>query len=301
MNRTEPMFSIIIPTYNRKDLIESTIQSIWAQNTGDYELIVVDDGSTDGTAEWLRQKYPELIQIISVQNGERGRARNIGVQHSSGAYIYFLDSDDRLYPDHLTAAQEFIRKNGDIPWFFQEYEVVPHPDTPEGQGQRPIYHARNPVKTLVCEGNFMSCHGVFLRRDIAEQHPFPEDRAMAGSEDYALWLALAARYPLLVHPVVTSALVQHESRSVFNFSAEKLIERKELMLRHVLADPRIRSEFRPWLHRLKANSYGYVSLHLAMIGNKKLAWKYGMRALRHYPPALLTRRFGATIKRLMLG
>lgn len=290
-----PFFSIIIPTYNRKALIRATIDSVLNQTYADYEIIVVDDGSTDDTTNFLNEIYDDSIKVLSIENSERGRARNTGTGNAQGQYVYFLDSDDILYPNHLKVAYAFIQEHNKPEWVFQEYEFLK-----ESGQTKPIYYNRtSPLNSLVSKGNFMSCHGVFLRKDIALTHPFEENRQMAGSEDYALWLRLAARFPLHINPIVTSALVQHDDRSVFNFAPDKLIARKELMLKTVLADEVVRIRFAKLIPALKANTYSYVSLHLAMINSKQNAFSYFLKSLKANPGSVFNKRTFAIIKHLI--
>ena len=117
-----PDFSIIIPTYNRADLIERTIDSALGQSYKNYEIIVVDDGSTDHTGKLVQEKYGDRVKYIKTANRERGAARNTGVNEASGRYVYFLDSDDLLYPQHLEKAVAFIEEH-DPKVFFQDYEI----------------------------------------------------------------------------------------------------------------------------------------------------------------------------------
>lgn len=293
---TEPFFSVIIPTYNRKSIFETTIDSALAQTFKEFEIIVVDDGSTDNTKEFIEETYKDAVHLISISNSERGKARNTGTAYAKGKYIYFLDSDDILYPNHLAEAFSFIQKQNQPEWVFQEYEFI---DKTTGKKTRIKYNRKSPVKALISKGNFMSCHGVFLRRDIALLHPFEENREMAGSEDYALWLKLAARYRLNINQTVTSALLQHDARSVFNFSPEKLIKRKELMLKAVLSDEVFCHQYSSLISRLKANTYSYLALHLAMISSKPKAFRYLIKSFRSSPASIFTRRSAAILKHLL--
>lgn len=101
-NKSIPTISIIMPTYNRAGLIIETIESIQRQTYSDWELIIVDDGSTDETEEKIRQFADERIQFIKAGRiGIGGRIKNIGIQHSSGTFIAFSDSDDPWEPTKL--------------------------------------------------------------------------------------------------------------------------------------------------------------------------------------------------------
>jgi glycosyltransferase involved in cell wall biosynthesis len=91
------LFSIIIPTYNRRDLLRRTLDSVRAQTFTDFETIVVDDGSTDGTAEYL-ERLAGKVRVIRQRNAGPGAARNAGVAAAAGDYFAFLDSDDMWFP-----------------------------------------------------------------------------------------------------------------------------------------------------------------------------------------------------------
>ena len=89
--------SIIVPVYNVKDFLSACLNSLVNQTLDDYEIILIDDGSTDGSAEIIseyKNKYPELIQALRVENGGQGRARNFGIEMARGEYLGFIDSDD---------------------------------------------------------------------------------------------------------------------------------------------------------------------------------------------------------------
>lgn len=91
------LFSVIIPTYNRAALLSETLASVFAQRFTDYEVIVADDGSTDGTAEVL-QEHAEHIRVVKQDNRGPGAARNLAATVARGRYLAFLDSDDRWFP-----------------------------------------------------------------------------------------------------------------------------------------------------------------------------------------------------------
>ena len=102
-------FSIIIPTYNRKALLQKAIQSVQQQSEVNWEIIVVDDGSTDGTQEMIQAYSSEKISYFHQENQERSAARNLGIRHASGQYICFLDDDDYFLEQHLTVLKERIQ------------------------------------------------------------------------------------------------------------------------------------------------------------------------------------------------
>jgi glycosyltransferase involved in cell wall biosynthesis len=105
-----PFFSIIIPTYNRAHLIRQAISSVVNQSFTDWELLIVDDGSTDNTKEVVCQFFDDRIHYIYQENAERCAARNNGVALAKGAYICFLDSDDYFLPNRLSVLHKTINK-----------------------------------------------------------------------------------------------------------------------------------------------------------------------------------------------
>lgn len=96
-----PSISVIIPVYNRENLVTSCIESILKQTYEHREIIVVDDGSTDNTLNVVKQ-YQNDIKIIHIKNGGSPAARNAGLKHASGDYIAYIDSDDTWRPDKLS-------------------------------------------------------------------------------------------------------------------------------------------------------------------------------------------------------
>src|SRR5438045_9363791 len=92
---TEPKFSVIIPTFNRATLVLEAVDSVLAQTYGNFELIVVDDGSTDDTVERLRRVVDRRLSVVTVSHGGVSAARNAGLDAADGALIWVLDSSGR--------------------------------------------------------------------------------------------------------------------------------------------------------------------------------------------------------------
>ena len=124
-----PMFSVIIPTYNRADLIRAALDSVFAQEFKGYEVIVVDDGSTDSTREIL-ESYDNRIRLFTQGNKGPGAARNLGLEHATGEYVTFLDSDDLWFPWTLETYKCVINEqqcpaflSGALHYFLDENEL----------------------------------------------------------------------------------------------------------------------------------------------------------------------------------
>ena len=108
-----PLFSLLIPTFNRERLIGATLESVLAQSCEDWELILVDDGSTDGTLEKVeayRARFGERLRVLQQVNSGPGAARNRGIEAARGRYIAFLDSDDLWFPWTLNFYAQIIEQ-----------------------------------------------------------------------------------------------------------------------------------------------------------------------------------------------
>jgi glycosyltransferase involved in cell wall biosynthesis len=103
-------FSVIVPTFNRAELLFSTLESVFAQTFTDFEIIVVDDGSTDGTFDYLLS-LGKRIRALRQPNRGAGAARNLGARHAQGRHLAFLDSDDLWFPWTLHVYQDVIRQH----------------------------------------------------------------------------------------------------------------------------------------------------------------------------------------------
>lgn len=113
----EPLISIIIPLYNKEDCIVKTIESITKQDFDDYEIVVVDDGSTDNSVALIHHLENEKIKVYHKENGGPASARNFGVRHALGKWGLFLDADDTLEHNALKVLESLIHKESDCEFF----------------------------------------------------------------------------------------------------------------------------------------------------------------------------------------
>jgi glycosyltransferase involved in cell wall biosynthesis len=112
---SNPKFTIITPTYNRQDLVQTTIQSILDQTFKDWELIIVDDGSTDNTEQAIQRFLKnDRIKYIKKANSGQADSLNVGVSHASGEFITFLDSDDQAYSNWLEVINKNIKEDTSV-------------------------------------------------------------------------------------------------------------------------------------------------------------------------------------------
>jgi len=285
------LFSIIIPTYNRADLVITTIIAALSQTFINYEVIVIDDGSTDNTKEGISLINDPKFRYVLKSNGERGAARNKGIELAKGKYVTFCDSDDLLYPNYLSNAKEVLDKNGEIPWFHLAYEIMKQ----NGNSVKMTW-MQDEFIDYIAKGNPLSCMGVFVNTDILIQYKFNENRHLAGSEDWELWLRLAARYPIVFDSRVAATILFHKDRSVINTNELKLSLRKYLSIGYAFDDEYVQKTFVNHRKAMEAYFDTYIALHLLLSGSTTNAFRYLVKGIINYPLCLFERRFLAIIK-----
>lgn len=294
----KPFFSIIIPTFNRSARIRQTLESVLKQTDPDFEVIVMDDGGTDDTASVVQSFSDPRIIYRWKENGERASARNAGVKIGQGQYVTFLDSDDRLYPDHLKIVRQSLLTLNSPAVYHQAYELI------EESGR---VVSRLGIRSglinglLFTRGNVMSCQGVFLSHDVARENPFNESRDLSGVEDWELWIRMAARYDIRHSDTITSALVQHPERSVVQSNPGALRKRMKAFREIVEANAEVSQKYARLLPGLWANVSTYLALHLSEIpGNKAAAANQLFYGVARSPGVLLHRRAWAIIRNILL-
>ncbi len=129
-----PEISVIIPTYNRSHLLERAVSSVLAQSFQDFEIIIIDDASTDDTKEMVNDKFSGQLNsgiIRYVKNSarmERSSSRNVGIKLARGRFIGFLDDDDTWMPEHLSAALDFLHAEKDVGCVFSNFFLTTSDD-----------------------------------------------------------------------------------------------------------------------------------------------------------------------------
>jgi len=285
-------FSVVIPTYNRAELIAQAIRAVLEQTFSDFEIIVVDDGSTDDTADVVGRFQDPRVHYFKKENSERGAARNFGAVRATGKYINFFDSDDLMYPHHLTVAHDFALANGQPEFFNVGYDILD--DSGKCLGRETNFNYDLADRLIVT--NFLGCDSVFVRQDIFRNNLFNEDRRMASSEDWELWLRMISRYPLHSCDTITLALSNHSARSLFTISPDKILERDTIMTNHLLQDNAFVMKFRKQIPLFKADRFTFFALHMALAGNrKKDTLHYLVRSLISSPQVLKRKRFWASL------
>jgi glycosyltransferase involved in cell wall biosynthesis len=201
-NMNTPLVSVIIPTYNRAWSLKKAIDSVLEQDYRNFELIVVDDGSTDDT-EALVAEYEKSVKFVQQPNLGVSSARNKGISLSSGSLISFLDSDDYWEPKKLSAQVEFFNANPDAlicqteeTWMRNGKRVNPKQKHKKLSG---MIFIPSLALCLVSPSAVMMRKILFAKVDMF-------DESLPACEDYDLWLRISCRYP--VHLIDTPLIVK---------------------------------------------------------------------------------------------
>ena len=283
---SQPFFSIVIPTYNREKLIGKTLSTVLQQTCQDFEIIIVDNCSTDDTVKVLQPFLtdPRIRLQVQEQNYERSRSRNKGMELARGKFLTFLDSDDLLYPHALGLAMNYVKEHADTTFFHEYYESR---DT-EG---RLVYKYPFPARGVNLRrrlflANFLSCIVVYISRDVYSKYLFDENKASLGSEDWDFWLRVNADHDLGVIPVVSAAIVQHDERTVAGNRASAIMERKEYYLNKYKNDKILFNKISSYLPVFESGFYLYTSTVAWQSRNFGKGYGYLAKALGKSPSIL---------------
>jgi len=227
-------FSIVIPTYNRVAFLPKAIESVLAQTYADWELIIVDDGSTDNTKDVVFRYDDSRITYIYQQNAERSTARNNGIMHATGDYVCFLDSDNYMKSDRLEKLSAFIVKEKECACYYTD---IVYNDVAKGivkikKGKEYPF----PMDVDLLIQDIIATPQLCCATEILRQHQF--NPALSIGEDMELLFRITADYPLIYIPnQATVVEVEHEGRSVAFANKSKASEKELTALKLMFVRP----------------------------------------------------------------
>ncbi len=202
---TSPLVSVIMPCYNGEKYIAEAVESVFAQTLQDFELIVVNDGSTDRSADILAA-YGDRLVVVDQDNRGLPAARNSGIRVSRGKYLAFLDCDDYWAADFLRSMTEAM-ENTDIAVSYCGWQNVGASD---GQPYiPPDYETDEKLHHFLEFASLWPVHAALVRRNALPADP-PFDENLRSCEDYDLWLKTAATKPIKRVPQVLAYYRHHD-------------------------------------------------------------------------------------------
>ena len=189
MSAQRPHFSVIIPVYNRANTLGAALHSVLAQSCQDFEIVIVDDGSTDDPAVVIAQFSDPRIRFVRQKNQGGGAARNAAIDAARGRLIAPLDSDDIFLPHHLQAMKTLLEGKSNTAGYAR---IV----VDRGEGRtflkppRAIRPGENMGEYLLCERGFVPTITLVVERDLAKRVRYHDNLRTAEDTDFAIRLAM---------------------------------------------------------------------------------------------------------------
>ncbi len=199
-------FSIVIPTYNRAHLIGRTIDSVLSQTYSHWELLIVDDGSSDNTEETVKPYLSDnRIKYIYQQNAKESAARNHGMRLAQGDFLCLLDSDDIYHANHLQVLFDRIEKENRADGFYHTFSWIQKNDA--APFQRKIVQTTAENGPLAVLNNQVLVNNVCFSKSIYTSMKFRENLYI--NEDMEFFLRVAVAYPVFIITEYTTTVFMH--------------------------------------------------------------------------------------------
>jgi len=235
-----PRISIVIPSYNKADFIEATLESIVSQNYPNLEVIIPDGGSTDGSVEIIKKyarKYPKIIQWVSKKDKGQVEAINKGLKKATGEIVTYINADDVYEKGALFEVAKAYQKNPDCLWIAGKGRVV---DSVGKEVAKPVTFYKNLLlflnsRTLLLIVNYFIQPSVFMTRKVWQKFG-PFIGAGRFVMEYDLWLKISKeKMPLLINKNLSSFRMGGENASSTWF--KKLLETDEKIVQKYTKNP----------------------------------------------------------------
>jgi len=267
-------FSIIIPVYNRKQFLKPVINSVLKQTYSQFELLIVDDGSSDNAGEYIASEFKdERIKYFFKKNEERGAARNYGLEKAKGSYAVFLDSDDVMEDNYLAVLADIIKEHPNQVFFATKYDF----ELPDGKR---LPSSIQPLKegfydfNFFLKGNVLACN--FCIKIIDSNYKkFPPERELASMEDWLFVLLNTQEQPLFLKDIICVHMNEHEGRSMANNKVVIKARRRatEWVLKNISLSTSQQKILKTWSHY-------FCGIHEYVENNRKNAIRESLSAIR---------------------
>jgi glycosyltransferase involved in cell wall biosynthesis len=275
------MISVIIPTYNSGIFISEAIHSVLRQTCTDYEIIVIDDGSTDNTRGIIENNFPQ-IRYFYIPNQGAASARNYGIRRARGEFIAFLDADDLWLPEKLEKQLKVFNADQELMLVFTEHRGF---DT-TGFRETIFLKKERLMKGDIVKNIFFYSHvalpTVMVRRQVFQEIGYFDDN-LKVAEDDNLWMRIALKYRIhlldevLVHCRFTENSLSRTAINLFDGGLKSidLIENKYTDLKKRLGQGNIR--------RKKSEIYNYYGYYYFSKGEHEMSRRYLIKSIAYYP------------------
>jgi glycosyltransferase involved in cell wall biosynthesis len=267
-----PFFSILIPTYNRSLLVLESIHSVLVQSFTDFELIIVDDGSTDDTEAVVNTISSAKLIYFKKSNQERGAARNFGIKKAKGKYVVFMDSDDRMMDNHLETLYTHLKQQQED-FIATKYLFFKDGKKSVSKDVKRLTEGYYNFKTFLI-GNPLACCFT-IRRENPDLILFREELDYVIMEDWIFLMENLYFSRLYLIDEITMAMRDHDNRSMRG-SAGKIIG-----ARRNASDYLVKSlQFSPEEERILTGSSNYFcAVHSYIGGETKAGFHYLLKSI----------------------
>jgi len=285
--------SVILPTYNRREMLLATLDSAFARLGPDDEIVVVDDGSTDGTAEALASP-PDRVRVFSIENRGPAGARNVAIREARGEYIAFLDSDDPWLPGSIDPQVEALAADESIGLSCAGSRPVDADGNPTGSDRIGEDGGDDLVAELLVRNFVTTSTAVIPRRVLNDVGLFDED--LENSMDWDLWLRIAMDYRFHGLEETVCLYLFHEDQRIKDLKAVHRC-RARVLEKALHRCEKHRPDLAPLARRLLAYRFLRQGRYLLKQGDREGALKSFSEARRHRPLTALTAwRYRLTIR-----
>jgi len=204
-NLAQPLVSVVLPCFNQGQYLPDAISSILSQTYRNFEIVLIDDGSTDQTRE-VASRY-DKVRYVYQKNSGLPAARNVGTRESAGLFLVYLDADDVLTPNALEIGVNDLLAHPECAFVSGDHRLV-------GPDLRPLFKFRaRPVQRdhylALLRGNYIGMHATVMYRREVVQQAGGFDESLAACEDYNLYLRIARNYPVRCHGNIVADYRQH--------------------------------------------------------------------------------------------
>ncbi|HHP7246229.1 MAG TPA: glycosyltransferase [Elainellaceae cyanobacterium] len=249
-----PLISVIIPMFNAENTIRETIDSVLQQTLTDFEIIVIDDGSTDASLDAVKHIHDSRIRVLSQPNSGAPASRNRGLAESTGEFIAFLDADDVWTPDKLAAQIDALQTNPDAAVAYSWTQFIDESGQVLSSGRRITVSNDAYEKLLVMNFLENGSNPLIRRPALAEIGGF--DESLLSSQDRDLYLRLAMRYRFVTVPKY-QILYRMTSGSITSNLSRQERQALEFVNRAFIQAPASLQHLKP---RSLAHLYRYLTL-----------------------------------------
>lgn len=299
---TEKLVSIIIPCYNQAEFLGEAIESALAQTYRPFEVIVVDDGSTDHTSEVVA-RYPNVMMVRQHNQGT-STARNNGVRASSGAFLVFLDSDDRLLPHALKVGMEHSLNHPDSGFVFGHRREIAADGTPLSTNPFvPI--DKDPYCQLILNCSVYPPSLAMFRREVFESFT-GFDPLIVGTEDYELYLRITKSFPIFGYEEIITEYRRHNASMTSNNA--RMLKSCLAVLREqrlkVQGDKELQEAYRAGIKNWRRYWGDRLVNQIWFRFKEERTWKGSIRdimILMRYSPEAFPRQLGRKLRRVFLA